>query len=175
MTNDAFTLGEEIKKKTVEYRLYKPLWDVCNLSGLDFSFSKWQSIKYLTDSGDKLNDDIKTVPNDKGGIYLFFIKCHIITGITEFPIYIGRAQSSTGQNLRKRVSEYFNKFAREDERPKITRMIKYWGNELYLAYYILDENQAIIDLEKELINSLLLPMNDEIPNQKVKQAIKAFQ
>jgi hypothetical protein len=147
MKNDAFLLGEELKKKTVIYRLHKPLWDSCNLAGLDFSFSKWKSIKYLDSTGNKLNDEIRTIPNNKGGIYLFFIKCHIITGITEFPFYIGRAQSSNGQNLRKRVSEYFNKFAREDERPKITTMINYWGNELHLAYYTLDENQSIVDLE----------------------------
>ncbi len=53
-------------------------------------------------------------------------------------------------------------------------MFKYWGKELHLAFLVLDDNMNIIDLEKKLINSLLLPMNDEIPDKEIKQATKAF-
>ena len=108
-------------------------------------------------------------------MYLFFVKCPIITGITEFPFYIGRAQLTDGQNLRKRCREYFTKFARDDERPKTTTMINYWGKELYIAFKVIDGNGGIIDYEKKLINSLLLPMNDAIPDADISASIKAFQ
>ena len=131
-------------------------------------------IKYLDATGTALNAAVEAIPNNTGGLYLFYLKCPVITGITEFPFYIGRAQLTEHQNLRKRCKEYFQKFAREGERPKITKMIKYWGNELYLAYKTLEENDEIRDFEKRIINSLLLPMNEEIPDQEIRQAVQAF-
>lgn len=175
MIASAFDLGEEIKLRTLEYRVSNSLWGKYALPPLDISFKNWITIKYLNDAGDGFNPDIKTIPNDKGGLYLFYAKCPIITGITNYPFYVGRAQLTEGQNLRKRVKEYFSKFSKEDERPKITRMFKYWSADLHLAYFVLDENDDVIDFEKKLINSLLLPMNDQIPDQEIRQAIKAFQ
>lgn len=174
MINSAFDLGERLNNQSVSYYLHKPLWDRFNFNQIDISFSRWQSIKYLNTTGDDFNSDINKIPNDSGGLYLFYIKCSILTGITEFPFYIGRAQHTDGQNLRKRVKEYFQKYFRNNERPKITRMFKYWSSDLYLAYLPLDNNDNIVELEKQLINYLLLPMNDEIPDQEIKQAIKAF-
>lgn len=165
----AFNLGKEINNKKVLYRLHQPLWTI-NLEGLDMSKENWITIKYLNDVGTGLNDQIANVPNNRGGIYMFQIFSPIIPGITEFPVYIGRVQLTDHQNLRKRVREYF-----KDERPQIEKMINTWGNELYLSYMILDDNQKIIDLEEKLINSLLLPFNDKIPDKQIYAAIKAFQ
>lgn len=175
MNSSAFNLGEQLNNRRVRYYLHQPMWDNFGTIDLDLSFLKWKSIKYLNDFADDFHSDISLVPNDSGGLYMFYIKCPIITGITEFPIYIGRAQHSNHQNLRKRVKEYFSLYSKNDERPKITTMFHYWGKELYLAYYPLSENANIIDLEKKLINSLLLPMNDLIPDLEIKQAIKAFE
>lgn len=174
MLSSAFDLGENISLQSLNYVLYKPLWDRYTVPQHDLSFANWHKIKYLNDTGTDFNALIEQVPNDKGGLYMFFIKCNIISGITEYPFYIGRAQFTQSQNLRKRVREYFTKYARADERPKITKMFKYWASELHLAYLELDENEDIIDFEKNLINSLLLPMNDSIPDKEVSQAIKAF-
>jgi len=175
MKISAFQLAEEIKLRQVNYKLHSGLWSKYDLSHIDLTFSNWTSIKYLNDDGTDFSEEISLLPDNQGGIYLFYIKCPIISGITEFPFYIGRAQLTDGQNLRKRCREYFTKFAREDERPKITTMINYWGKELYLAFKPIDDNNDIIDYEKKLINSLLLPMNDEIPEKEIKQAVKAFQ
>ena len=89
-------------------------------------------------------------------------------------MYIGRAQFSDNQNLRKRIREYWTKYARDNERPLITKMFKYWSDDLYLSYLPIDNNQGIIDYEAKLINSLLLPFNTEIPDKEIKQAISAF-
>jgi len=175
MIASAFTLGEEINLRKLEYRIFNNLWRRHTLPTIDISFNRWVKIKYLNDMCDNFNPEVETIPDDKGGLYLFYVKCPIIPGITDFPFYIGRAQLTEGQNLRKRVKEYFSKFRRDDERPKITRMFKYWSDDLHLAYFVLDENADVIDFEKMIINSLLLPMNDQIPDQEIRQAIKAFQ
>lgn len=175
MLNSAFDLGEEIKLKTVQYRLHQNLWKRYDLSALDLSFSNWTTIKYLNDEGTDFNNDIDLLPSNRGGLYMFSIRCPIIPSITDFPVYIGRALLTEGQNLRKRCREYFTKYSTDNERPKITTLFRYWSKDLYLSYMILDENESIINYEKKLINSLLLPFNDEIPEKEIRQAVKAFQ
>lgn len=118
--------------------------------------------------------EVENVPNNSGGLYMFYVKCEIVSGITEYPLYVGRAQYTEHQNLRKRVKEYFQKYAKNNERPRITKMFKYWASELHLAYFPLDENDGINELEKQFINSLLLPMNTKIPDIEISQAINAF-
>lgn len=174
MIDSAFNLGEEIKLKTLDFKLQQTLWLKYDLSAVNLSFANWTTIKYLNNDGTEFHEDIKLLPNDMGGLYMFSISCPVIPGRTEFPVYIGRAQITEDQNLRKRCREYFTKFLRNDERPKITRMFRYWAKELYLSFLPLDQNHEIIDFEKKLINSLLLPFNDEIPEKEIRQAIKAF-
>ena len=37
--------------------------------------SNWsKEIKYLNETNDDISDDIKNIPNDTGGIYMFFLK-----------------------------------------------------------------------------------------------------
>ncbi|SFC93364.1 hypothetical protein SAMN05421780_11317 [Flexibacter flexilis DSM 6793] len=175
MTGNAFSLGEELELRKVEYKLHRELWSKFNYPDLNLNFNQWVTIKYLNDNADNFDANIENIPNDKGGLYMFYVKCEIITGITEYPLYVGRAQFTANQNLRKRVKEYFQKYQRNDERPKITRMFNYWKNDLHLAYFPLDDNEDTVCIEKEFINSLLLPMNTEIPDAEIKQAIKAFQ
>lgn len=175
MIASAFDLGEEIDKRKLEYRVFNELWKRYLFPDVDISFKNWITLKYLNDTGNDFNTDIETIPNDKGGLYLFFAKCPIINGLSDYPFYIGRAQLTENQNLRKRVKEYFSRFSKNDERPKITRMFKYWSEDLYLAYFVLDDNNDVVDFEKKLINSLLFPMNDQVPDREIRQAIKAFQ
>ncbi|NII24366.1 hypothetical protein HB364_04720 [Pseudoflavitalea sp. X16] len=175
MDSTAFSLGEQLDKQKVKYILHKSLWDKFDYPHLDLNFNNWTSIKYLNADATNFGNDIEVVPNNKGGLYLFYVKCDILSGISEFPFYIGRAQLTDNQNLRKRVKEYFQKYSNNDERPKIYRMIHYWGKELYLAFYPLDDNEEIKNIERDIINSLVLPMNDLIPDKVIKQAIKAFE
>jgi hypothetical protein len=175
MNDSAFILGEELELRKVEYKLHLGLWNKFNFPNLDLRFDNWTKIKYLNANADDLEADVENVPENTGGLYMFYVKCTIISGITEYPLYVGRAQFSEHQNLKKRVKEYFQKYYKNNERPKITRMFKYWASELYLAYITLDENGEINDLEKQFINSLLLPMNTKIPDTEISQAISAFQ
>lgn len=175
MNDSAFLLGEELKLRKVEYKLHRKLWNQFIFPNLDISFKNWVKIKYLNTMANDLHGDVENVPSTTGGLYMFYVKCEIISGITEYPLYVGRAQYTAHQNLKKRVKEYFQKYAKNNERPKITRMFKYWDRELHLAYITLEENEGINELEKELINSLLFPMNTKIPDTNISQAINAFQ
>lgn len=175
MNGNAFSLGEELELRKVEYKLHGELWKKFTVVNIDLNFENWTKFKYLNESADDFDNSINIVPNDKGGLYMFYVKCQIITGITEYPLYVGRAQITEHQNLRKRVKEYFQKYSKNNERPKLTRMFNYWKKDLHLAYYPLDNNEDVIKIENQFINSLLLPMNTEIPDTEVKQAIKAFQ
>lgn len=174
MNISAFALGEQLNNRKVQFVLHRPLWDTFNYPNIDISFANWQSIKYLNDDGTGFNPDIASVPNDSGGLYLFFVKCPVIRGLTEYPLYIGRAQLTQGQNLRKRVKEYFQHWSKDNERPKIFKMFQYWRSELHLAFFPLEENEEIVDLERDIINSTLFDLNDQIPEKAIKEAIKAF-
>jgi hypothetical protein len=174
MDPKAFDLAEEINNRRVEYTLHSGLWNNFNYPKLDLKISKWKKLKYLDDSGSKFNRRVDYIPSDKGGLYLFFIKCDILKGITQYPLYIGRAQYTSSQNLKKRIKEYFQKYSNNTERPKIYRMFKYWAKDLYLAYFPIAKNSTIVNLERDLINSLMLPMNSDIPDKTIKTAIKAF-
>lgn len=174
MQVSAFDLGENMNNRVVRYILHKPLWEKFSYPGINLDFSSWRTVKYLNDDATALNSNISSIPNREGGLYLFFVKCPIIKGITEYPLYVGRAQYTENQNLRKRIKEYFQHFVNESERPKITRMIKYWGPDLHVAYLPLKNNSAIINLEKDIINSTLFEMNDQIPDIQISNAIKAF-
>jgi hypothetical protein len=129
MNESAFLLGEELELRKVEYKLHRDLWNQFNFKNLDLSFENWIKIKYLNANANDLNGDVENIPNNTGGLYMFYVKCEIIAGITEYPLYVGRAQYTEHQNLRKRVKEYFHKFANKNERPKVTRMFKYWASD----------------------------------------------
>ena len=134
MISSAFNLGVDLNNKTVAYSLSRETWfkfDFPDL-GVDISFSNWESIKYLNDAGDDLNEDTNAIPNESGGLYLFYVNCEVLSNMTCFPFYIGRAKFTDSQNLRKRVRSYFQKYIKSLERPKITKMLNYWKEDLWL-------------------------------------------
>lgn len=127
----------------------------------------WHEVKFLNDDASALNDSIKEIPNNCGGIYIFILKGNIVPQSHMYIMYIGRAQNTKSQNLRKRVSHYFN-----DNRPKIVRMRAMWGKYLYVRYLPLEDNDIINGLESELIKLIIPPCNDVYPQiiNKAKQA-----
>ena len=129
----------------------------------------WHEVKLLDQNG-KRNSQLSTIPNNKGGVYLLLVKPNILTESHLFLMYIGRAHISEDQNLRKRCSQY----PAEKKRPKIKRMIEQWGQYLYIRYLPLDDNAVIDNVEKELINKILPPFNDEIPDKTICAAVKAY-
>ena len=176
MTNNTnIDFGSELNSHKVEFHLYPINWDrFKSIKTINIRKTHWKETKYLNDSGRDLNANVKRINNKTGGIYLFVIKSEVLPKISEYLVYIGRAQYTNTHNLRVRVKKYFKEYMSDYERPKIVRMMTSWGNNLYLKYVEINDNDVIIKLEARLINTLLPPFNDEIPDKKIRKAIKAF-
>ena len=129
----------------------------------------WSEAKLLNRKGDK-HSQLRKIPNDMGGIYLLYVKPDIVPEVHRYLMYIGRAQKTAGQNLRKRCLEY----PTETDRPKIVSLIEQWGQHICVRFLPLDDNNLIDKIEKELINIILPPCNDRIPDKKKQAAVKAF-
>lgn len=162
-------LCSSIPASKIDFILDPHLWDKCGQEIIDSINTTWSEVKFLDESTYTLHESMGFLPNDKGGIYIFIAKPNIIPGSHLYIFYIGRSLITKSQNLRKRCSEYY-----KDKRPKVSRMIKNWGKYLYIRYLPLDDNDFISELEKTLINSILPPCNDEIPNKEIKAVVKAF-
>jgi excinuclease UvrABC nuclease subunit len=160
-----------VAESHLRFMLNTTLWDSFDsgVLGVISPSHSWNEVKLLAPDG-KRNPQLNTIPNDKGGIYLFLVKSNIIPESHLYLMYVGRAHISTTQNLRKRCSQY----PVEKKRPKIKRMIEQWGKYLYIKYLPLENNTTIDNVESELINKILPPFNDEIPDQKISAAVKAF-
>ena len=119
----------------------------------------WTELKYFVGNTKTINPAILRIPDTCGGIYIFLIKPNVVPDAHLYLGYIGRAKLTSHQNLRKRVKEY----AAEETRLKIVQMKEMWGPYLYLRYLPLDNNDLIVELEKELIRVILPPFNDKYP------------
>lgn len=164
-------LGEKINNTKITFRLSPDLWSTFDFMHFNLSTITFKEVKFLSETNDDLHPDMNSLPNDKGGIYFFYIRSVIIPN-TDFLVYIGRAWYTEYQNLRKRVRSYFQKYP--NERPKINRMIKYWGPYLYVRYIEISNNEIINELEEKLINTNIPPFNDKIPDKRIKEAVSAF-
>ncbi len=157
--------------------LYPHLWNHANLKEFAQKAQAITPIKYfIRDASNELilNPLIEqTVPADQGGIYMFCVKPPHITDYTGYLMYIGRAQKTDCQNLKKRVKEYQKELLILD-RPKVCKMLRLWKDFLYVKCIPFSDNNKIIAVEKDLINSFLPPCNSEIPNITLSNVIAAF-
>lgn len=133
--------------------------------------SNWsKEIKYLNETNDDISDDIKNIPNDTGGIYMFFLKGISLSFIEKYIVYIGRCQYTDSQNIRKRAREYFS-----DNRDFIKGMFSKWKQFVYYRYYPDTDNERIKMNEAILLNALWPPFNPTIPDKtEVQPTINAF-
>ena len=134
--------------------------------------SNWShEIKYLNELNNDISDEIKTLPNTTGGIYIFYLKGLNLPFIENYILYIGRCQYADQQNIRKRAKEYYS-----DKRALISRMFHKWDKYLYYRYYPDVDNDRIKQNEVQLIRSILPYFNEDIPdNIEVRETIPAFE
>ncbi len=131
-------------------------------------------IKYLDDEG-KISDEINELPNDQGGIYMFFIQGPTLPASEMYLAYIGRARSTRTQNIKKRVREYLRESTQPNARPKISRLFRHWKDYLYVKYFPTKDNDLVLQGESLLIRAILPPFNDDIPDKmEFKEPQKAF-
>jgi hypothetical protein len=130
-----------------------------------------EEIKYLNNSHNEVSTGINNLPDNKGGIYIFYIKGICLPFIENYILYVGRCQHTKNQNLRKRAKEYFS-----DKRPLIRGLFDKWKEHIYYRFYPDENNNRICLNETKLIRTILPPYNDSIPdNIDVQPTIPAFQ
>ena len=169
MDKEIDLINNEIANSTIHLILNKTLWKTFDgkIKSILHSVSVWDEVKFLDETGN-LNNEISKVTNNSGGIYLFVAKPNILPGSHFYLMYIG-----VTRNLRERFRDY-HKELKYNKRPKVHRMLKGWGEYLYIRYLPLTEDFEIDKIEAELINKILPPFNDTIPDKKIRDAIKAF-
>lgn len=134
------------------------------------NINNWsEEIKYIGSTGN-VADEILSLPNNTGGIYMFYIKGVSLPFIENYVLYIGRCRFTNSQNIRKRAKEYLM-----DTRPLIARMFRLWKDYLFYRFYPDTDNVRIDTNEIQLIRAIFPPLNETIPdNIDVQATIPAF-
>lgn len=168
---DGLDMCERHKLLKWEFELDPDKWDSLDPSVRSVIVGGgWKSIKYFQDDGRTLSTSINELPDDSGGIYVFFVRPELIPDIHLYVMYIGRARRKNNTySLQKRCRDYAT-----DTRPKISTMRKYYGKFLYLAYLPLADDTLITKVEKELIRVVIPPCNADIYDYNVLPAVSAF-
>jgi hypothetical protein len=126
----------------------------------------WSSeIKYMNHTYDDVSNEIKSLPNDKGGVYMFYIKGICLPFIENYIVYIGRCKSTDNQNIKKRAKEYFANDYIKGRRQMIQKMFNHWKEYLYYRCYLDNDNDRIDLNESYLIRAILPPYNEVIPDK----------
>lgn len=168
-------LAEDPNNYQYELRYYHNpnRWE-CNAISIDDpirNVDNWSNeIKYLNESNDDISEGIKNLPNNIGGIYMFYIKGLNLSFIENYILYIGRCQFTGTQHIRKRAKEYYN-----DTRDLIIEMFTRWKEYLYYRYYPDTDNERIKNNEIQLIRAILPHYNEVIPDQiEIQDSVHAF-
>ena len=74
-------------------------------------------IKYL-DSEGKLSKELDDLPNNSGGLYLFFIQGTTVPASEKYLAYIGRAKYTDTENIQKRVKGIYGKASKSNAAPR---------------------------------------------------------
>ncbi len=169
--SETYDMCRAVKLSSIRFTLNpQDCWSTFNQKFNEFlSDEMWREIKFLNDSATGINEMINTVPTDKGGIYVFFLRPDIIPVVHKYILYVGRVQYTPHQNLRKRFKEYLT-----DTRGDIEYMRETWGKDLYIRYLPLTDNELIKSLEKELMRVIIPPCNTDYPGTLNKAANSAF-
>jgi hypothetical protein len=101
----------------------------------------------------------KDIPSEKG-VYAFLIQPRIAGNLNaSYLMYIGQ----TGRTLRERFREYLLEAASPKGRPKIRMLLNLYKDYLYFACAVVGPETSPGELESELLNAFMPPMNDELP------------
>lgn len=173
MRRNAFDIEFEDRNFEIPFNLNPQRW-IENCPDYDNPIlceDNWQpEIKYLNPTNDGISDEIKAIPSNTGGIYLFFIKGITLPFMEKHIVYVGRCHYTDLQNINKRAKEYFT-----DKRPKIKNMFKRWGKYVYYRYFPDTNNNMIDKNEVMLIRAIKPDFNEDIPDKLDFQPIvKAF-
>lgn len=167
--------NDEIKKYDCLYYIHPNLWmENAHITSKLHNQEDWSGyIKYLNDRNE-VSDEVKNLPKDYGGIYIFFIQGINLPFCERYLAYIGRAQCTRFESLQSRVKSYLSESKKTKGRTRINRLFKYWKEHLYICYYKSKDNEFIKQSESALIQAILPPFNTELTKYKVIKSKKAF-
>jgi len=167
--------NDETKKFDCCYYLHPELWsNYLQVTSKLHSQENWSEyIKYLNDKNE-VSEEIKSIPKNYGGIYIFFIQGISLPFCERYLAYVGRAQCTKTESLQSRLKSYLPESKTANGRTRIVRMFKYWKEHLYIRYYKSKDNEFIKQCESALIQAILPPFNSDLTEYKVKSPKKAF-
>jgi hypothetical protein len=123
---------------------------------------RWKLIKFTQENASK-------VPTTQG-VYSFLVQ----PGIANHPkcsylLYIGQTSK---QNFRKRYRQYMDeqKAGDDSRRPHITEMLEKWEGYLWFGYAVIGQKRLIEEVEMDLIDAYLPPMNRDF-RAKIQRAL----
>lgn len=165
---------QEVKDNTFMFSLVPNHWEEFE-NFLNITEDDWEEYKYFNESGE-VSEEVKNIPNNKGGIYLYVVKPPVPIRYMPIIMYVGRAHNNgNSQNLRKRVNNY----AREAKdfyrgRKAVRSLFSKYAEYLHVMYISLDKNEDIDRLEKELISAIVPACNRELIQVSLKEGRSAF-
>lgn len=178
---DVIDLENKLSVQQLSFALSTDLWEKVDVGVINYIQSNaWQEIKFLEENGE-YSAQVSEIPNEVGGIYLFYINPNIIKDNHKFLCYIGRAHKTSSMNLRTRVRCYkdYENAPKKLDRPKLRKLFCHWSKFIYCRYLPIPDNVTICNkrgndlidyIEAELINGLLPPCNTQIPNVTISNA-----
>lgn len=171
----AFITTDENSSYGLQY-YHNPLrWKKClkHLTGNPIlDINNWTpEYKFYDEDGEK-STLINQLPNDKGGIYVFYLKGICLPFFENYILYIGKASITDNENIRSRVKTYYNV---SKERYLIIEMFSKWKDYIYCRCFPETNNEKIEIDESLLIKAILPYYNEDIPDKiHVQPKIKAF-
>lgn len=155
--------------------LMPELWERFKYDDLpEVDFTNWGKVKILDEDGN-FSADLKNIPNEYGGIYIFCVVPNIIAECGSYILYIGMATKTDYENLRDRVKSYKTQMDEDYKRHRIHNMFSLWGDYMVVYYLPIDASVEVIQtLEDRLIACFVPPCNSDIRDVEVKRKVKAF-
>ena len=160
---------------TIEVKFIPNRWKAFD-NFLGVKKDEWIKVKYFDDEGNK-NKELLSIPNNKGGIYIYYINPEGVPIDNYFCImYVGRAHFGEGtQNLRKRVNSYEGESKDLYKgRIKIRELFNRYKEYLYVMYRPIDGNDNIDRFEEELTAAIVPPVNDDLFQKALKDGKNMF-
>ena len=147
-----------------------------NVSRVVLSPTRWALFSWTTPLSwnvvrfeESAKDDL---PKDKQGVYTFVVKPEIANHPDcAYLLYVGKTEK---QGLRTRFLDYFREPKKPKGREAVKLMLRLWKTHLWFCYAPIDDVGEINHVERNLIEALVPPINQEYSGVLGK-AVKAWQ
>lgn len=173
---------ESMKLHSMPFILSPDFWKKHKHPTIDANKLIWQEEKFLIDG--ELNPNLKKIDprkqpgvpakNKSGGIYIFIVKSPILLDIANYIVYIGKVEGKNNYGLSDRFQGYYSSSYLGAKRSNIKEMFMYWSDFLYVKYTKIRKNNAIVNLENSLIDTIVPPINHAMGSTVMQGARDAF-